>query len=202
MGNIGAVVLAAGSSSRLGQPKQLLDFEREPLVHRVVRAAQEAGCAPVVLVTGALHEDLERAVADLHPRVIENQHWSRGLGSSIRLGIEQLSEADVNAAMLLACDQPAVHSGVVRALIQEHERSGQPIVASHYAETLGIPALFHRSCFDELLRLPDAHGAKMLIQSDLLRVARIEFPGGVLDLDTPGDLLAWQQTTRSRERSC
>jgi xanthine dehydrogenase accessory factor len=201
MGNIGAIVLAAGSSSRLGQPKQLLDFWGEPLVHRLVCAAQEGGCSPVVLVTGELHGPVARAATDLHPLVIQNENWLHGLGSSIRVGVAQLITYDINAVVLLACDQPAVDSGVVRALIEEHERSGRPIVASHYADTLGIPALLHRSCFGELLRLPDERGAKMLIEKNPSRVAQVDFPAGLFDLDTPEDLLAWQKA-RSNNSAC
>ncbi len=193
MVRVGAVVLAAGSSSRFGEPKQLLELHGEMLVQRIVRVAKEGGCSPVVVVTGASDKPVAAAVADLHPLVIRNENWVRGIGTSIRVGVEQLFACDLNAIVLLACDQPMVDSAVVSALIAEYERSGRPIVASHYANTLGIPALFHRSLFDELLRLPDERGAKMLIQKNPARVAQLDFPGGIFDLDTPEDLLAWQE---------
>jgi molybdenum cofactor cytidylyltransferase len=82
--------------------------------------------------------------------------------------------------------------GVVCNLIAEHERSGCPIVASRYAHTVGIPALFHRSVFDELRGLPDEHGAKALVQENLSRVAQVDFANGAFDLDTQEDLLTWQ----------
>jgi molybdenum cofactor cytidylyltransferase len=189
----GAVVLAAGSSSRLGAPKQLLKDGHETLVHRSVRAAQEGGCAPVVVVAGESYDGVASAVADLDSLVIRNRDWADGIGSSIRVGIKQLTMRDIEAVVFLACDQPAVDGSVVGALIAEHEKSGCPIVASHYADTLGIPALFHRSLFSELASLPDEHGAKMLIQKNPARVAAVNFPGGVFDLDTPEDVSAWQR---------
>jgi molybdenum cofactor cytidylyltransferase len=194
MARVGAIILAAGGSRRLGQPKQLIQFQGETLVQRVVRAAQEGGCTPVLVVTGESHEPVTTAVAALHPLTVRNENWSRGIGSSIWLGVEQLCQHAIDAIILLTCDQPAVDMGVVCALIAEHERSGCPIVASRYADTVGIPALFHRSMFDELRRLPDSHGAKALIQKNPSRVAQVDFANGAFDLDTREDLLtrdAW-----------
>jgi molybdenum cofactor cytidylyltransferase len=192
MVRVGAVILAAGGSTRFGQPKQLIKFAGETLVQRAVRAAQEGGCSPVLMVTGESHEAVSAAVAAMHPHIVRNESWSRGIGSSIRLGVEQLSQHAIDAIILLACDQPAVDMGVVSALIAEHERSGCPIVASRYADTLGIPVLFQRSMFDELRHLPDQHGAKALTQENLWRGAQIEFAYGAFDLDTREDLLTWE----------
>jgi molybdenum cofactor cytidylyltransferase len=93
--------------------------------------------------------------------------------------------------VLLACDQPKLDASIVRALIRTHEETGRPIVGSRYAETLGIPTLFSRDCFEELLRLPDDRGAKGLIAMDPNRVAQIEFGNGEVDIDTPKDLQTW-----------
>jgi molybdenum cofactor cytidylyltransferase len=197
MVRVGAIILAAGSSRRFGQPKQLIQVCGETLVQRVVRAAQEGGCCSVLVVTGESHELVTAAVAALHPLIVRNENWSRGIGSSIRLGVEQLCQHAIDAIILLTCDQPAVDRRVVCALIAEHERSGCPIVASRYAHTVGIPALFHRSLFDELRRLPDEHGAKALVQENLSRVAQVDFAKGAFDLDTREDLLTWQERQRA-----
>ena len=189
----GGVILAAGSSSRFGEPKQLLEDEGELLVHRAVRAAQDGGCNPVIVVTGEAHDSVTVAIADLHSLVIRNQNWAGGIGSSIRLGVEQLIDYEINAIVLLVCDQPAVDRDVVHALIAEHERSNLPIVVSRYADTFGVPALFHRSLFGELLQLPDERGAKMLIEKHQSRSSYVVFPNGVFDLDRPEDFVAWQR---------
>jgi molybdenum cofactor cytidylyltransferase len=196
MNEVGAIVLAAGSSSRLGQPKQLLEFNGEALVHSGVRAAVEGGCEIVCVVTGAERETVERAIADFHPLLVHNGEWARGVGSSIRVGVQRL--CDCAAVVLLTCDQPAVDAGIIESLIEQHRKTGRPVVASHYADTLGIPALFHRSLFPELERLPDTTGAKGLIEMDPGRVAKIEFPEGAIDIDSPGDLQAWQRTRRGQ----
>lgn len=188
---VGAVILAAGGSTRLGQPKQLLTWDGQTLLTRVVGAALGGGCEPVVVISGAV----PLQVANERVEVTENQHWERGLGTSIRCGVQHLlhSRGDaLDAVMLLACDQPFVDEQLIRRLISTFEACGKPIAACSYAETLGIPALFHRSCFEALLRLPDASGAKPVITSDPTRVAAVPFPQGAIDIDTPADLAQLQ----------
>jgi len=192
MGDIGAIVLAAGGSCRLGQPKQLLTLsDRETLVHSAVRSAREADCAKVCVVTGAAHDQVAAAVSDLHPTIARNPDWSRGIGTSIRVGVSQLS--DLSAIVLLTCDQPSLDAQIIRALISRHEETGPAIIASHYANTLGTPALFPRSYFPKLQSLPDKAGAKILIEMAIERVERVDFPAGAFDLDSPSDLRAWRE---------
>ncbi len=190
MPRIGGIILAAGGSTRLGQPKQLLSLHGSALVCHAVHAAQDGGCDVVCVVTGHARELVERAVAALHPQFVHNEHWQRGMGSSIRLGVSAIQP--VSALILIACDQPAVNAAVIRALIEQHALTGMPIVASRYANTLGIPALFDQACLAELHALPDDCGAKSVIQADPARVAPFDFPAGELDLDTPDDVRAWQ----------
>lgn len=189
MRSVGAVILAAGGSKRLGQPKQLLELGGETLLRRIVRSAGEAGCAPVVVVAGAASPQVEAEIAGTGAQLVVHGEWERGLGSSIKCGTQYLlrTEKMIAAAVLLACDQPSVAAPLVRALISRWEDSGKQIVASSYAGTLGIPALFDCSCFDSLLALPDHSGAKPLIQSGGKKVASVEFEAGALDIDTPAD---------------
>lgn len=200
MPNVSAVVLAAGASSRLGQPKQLLMFRGETLVSRAARAAAEAGCAPVFVIVGETRELIKQSLDIRDSRishssnakgmaraiVVENGEWRRGIGTSIRRGVEQVP-VDAEAVVLLACDQPFVDASIVRQLIAAWEETGKPIVASSYANTLGVPALFDRSCFEALLTLPDDEGAKALIASRPADVSAIAFDQGAADIDTPED---------------
>jgi molybdenum cofactor cytidylyltransferase len=190
MPGIGGVILAAGGSTRLGQPKQLLAFRGETLVHAAARAAREGGCDIICIVTGHAAAEVERAVADLSPLIPHNAAWESGIGSSIRLGLKTVQA--VSAVVLLTCDQPAVDAAIVRSLIAVHHSTRKPIVASSYAATLGIPALFHRSTFTEFEELPNNHGAKTIIQKGAARVAAVEFPDGTYDIDTPEDLVEWR----------
>ena len=204
MRSIGAVILAAGGSSRLGQPKQLLTFRGETFVCRAVRAAAEAGCEPILVVVGENSEAIKLAL-DIResrissfsgpervprppprPAIIENGEWRRGVGTSIRRGLEQLPNV-VEAVVLLACDQPYLDASIVSQLIAALAETGKPIAASSYADTLGVPALFDRSCFDDLLALPDDSGAKSLIAARPNDIAAIPFEKGAIDIDTPSD---------------
>jgi molybdenum cofactor cytidylyltransferase len=201
MRNVAAVILAAGGSSRLGRPKQLLTFRGETLVRRAVRAGAEAGCDPVIVVVGAMSSTIRSEVDairesriasspapgdDARATVVENAEWQNGVGTSIRRGLEQL-DGSVQAVVLIACDQPFVDASVIAELIAAHEKTGKPMIASRYAKTLGVPALFDRSCFADLRGLPADSGAKSLMTTRPNEVAAIAFEKGAIDIDTPED---------------
>lgn len=186
-GGVGAVILAAGASSRMGRPKQLLPFRGESLLRRAVRAALGAGCGPVVVVTGAYAEPARGALAGLDVREVWNPRWETGMASSIRAGIQALAGSDAGAAVLLLCDQPHVTAGVVARLVEGYRRTGRPVVASAYGGSAGVPALFGRPLFDELGRLEGAAGAKQVIGRHAADAHFVPFSGGGVDVDTPGD---------------
>jgi molybdenum cofactor cytidylyltransferase len=194
---IGAVILAAGGSSRFGQAKQLIPFRGKSLIRRIIDAACEAGCSPVVVVTRSEDEELHSALDRAGVLMVQNQQWSRGIGSSIRCGIEALTNSSpaVEATVLLVCDQPAVDARVIQQLIALRETSGKTIVASTYADTLGVPALFTRSVFQELLSLDDKAGAKSIALRNRECVASLSFPEGEIDIDTWED---WEKLEVAR----
>jgi molybdenum cofactor cytidylyltransferase len=187
--SVAAVVLAAGGSIRFGKPKQLAVFRGEPLVRRIVMAAEDAGCAPVVVVVGASAAQIAPVLAGLPVSIIEHPNWSNGLGSSVAVGVMHATRItpDLDAAILLACDQPFVNAIMLRQLIQMHLENKKPIVASAYAETLGVPALFDRSCFGDLLQLTGDSGAKGIILARRHDVTPFDFPSGRVDIDTAAD---------------
>jgi molybdenum cofactor cytidylyltransferase len=189
MQDIGAVILAAGESSRFGRPKQLLQFRGRSLVRRVADAAGEAGCEPIAVVTGSEAEKIRAELRGARLKIFENQNWRAGIGGSIRLGVQGLIDIQpkLKAIVLLVCDQPLVDAGAVRQLIALREKTSKAIVASRYSATLGVPALFDRSCFSELLALEYANGAKSIILRDHKRVAKFPFPKGKIDIDTLDD---------------
>ncbi len=186
MSNIGAVILAAGGSSRLGRPKQLLNFRGETLIARAIRAAAEARCRPIVVVTGDAGDAIRNEIRDTSAVVVENVDWRSGLGTSIRAGMRSLIDSN-DAVMLMTCDQPLVETALIAELIEVRKQTGKPIVASSYMNTLGVPALFDRSCFPALLSLPDDSGAKSLIVRRPADVASVLFEDGAIDIDTPED---------------
>ena len=186
---VGAVILAAGSSSRMGRPKQTLQFQGMSLLRRAAIAALDATCRPVVVVTGAHAELSRRELDQLDVREAFNPDWETGMGSSLRTGIETLLniDADVAAAVLLLCDQPHVTSDVVSSLLAAHQTTGRPIVASAYGESFGVPALFSRELFAELTQLAGSSGAKEVIKRHASEAHFLRFPEGEVDVDTPTD---------------
>jgi len=186
MRNVAAVILAAGGSSRLGRPKQLLVFHGETLIRRSVRAAAEGGCDPVIVVVGSFGDAIQREIRSTSTIVVENPEWHRGLGTSIRRGLQEIDDA-IGAVVLLTCDQPLLDKTLIAELLAAYEKTRKPMVASRYANTLGVPALFDRCCFADLLALPDDSGAKTLLTSRPNDVAAVPFEQGAIDIDTPED---------------
>src|SRR5438552_1526414 len=209
---IAAIILAAGESSRLGQPKQLIQFRGETLVRRMVNAASEAGCQPILVVLGnskrtsrlnspssprgeareheiELVEAIGSELKKTGATIVANPNWKCGIGTSIRAGIQHLIDtaSGVEATVLLACDQPFADRAVINGLITLHHETRKPIVAASYAGTLGVPALFDRSRLPELLGLDDSAGAKSIILSNRDQVAEFPFPEGEIDIDTAED---------------
>ena len=149
----------------------------------------EACGAGVVVVAGDTRALIEAELGETGAVVVANPEWRGGLGTSIRCGLQRLiaSAPELDAVVLMACDQPFVDEAIVAALVAKSATTDKAIVASSYANTLGIPALFDRSCFEALLTLPDDSGAKALIESRPADVASIEFEKGAIDIDTPAD---------------
>ncbi len=186
---IGAIILAAGSSSRLGEPKQFLRYRGETLIRRAAHAAVDSGCFPVIVVTGTAHERIADELAGLEVQVHHHPQWMRGIGSSVRAGIGQalLLKPSPDALVLMVCDQPHVTAEVLAALIAARAQAQLPAAASIYAGTLGVPAIFARALFPRLSALPDDHGAKHLLRMISEQIIGVQFPHGVIDIDTPTD---------------
>lgn len=200
---VGAVILAAGSSSRMGAPKQTLRYRGESLLRRAALAALGAGCRPVVVVTGA-HAELSRCeLVGLGVLEVFNTRWESGMASSVRAGVEGLlaADADVAAAVLMLCDQPHATADVVSGLVAAHRATRKPVVASVYGGGFGVPALFGRALFAELTRLEGAAGAKQVIKRHASEAHFLPFQGGEVDVDTPDDFSRLTAPDAERERA-
>jgi molybdenum cofactor cytidylyltransferase len=196
---VGAVILAAGASTRMGVPKQLLQFGGETMLRRAASVALEAGCRPVVVVTGADAAASRKALRGLDVREAENPQWESGISSSVRVGIEAVVTAGPRTAavVLMLCDQPFVTREIIARLVAAHLETGRSIVASRYGGSYGVPALFGKAHFAELATLEGATGAKQVIQKHLPKVHLLPFPQGEIDIDTPDDLARLQSTDYS-----
>lgn len=178
------VILAAGSSSRLGSPKQLIDWHGQPLLRHLAQQAIATG-APVTVILGANAEIIRPTIADLPLTMVENPKWSDGMSTSIRLAATTI---DADAMLLMTCDQPHVTTDILRAIIDARTAGHHRIVASEYEGIVGVPAVFERSLFHELKQLTGSKGAKAVILRHLIETHRIPFPAGAVDLDTPDDV--------------
>jgi CTP:molybdopterin cytidylyltransferase MocA len=188
---VAAIVLAAGASRRLGQPKQLLPHNGETLLERAMRLAQEAGASPLLVVLGANAPLIRAAVPFENVLAVENADWEQGIASSIHAGLRELEAIapDASGALILGCDQPRLSAAHLRALLRAfEEQESQAIAASTYAGVLGIPAAFPRTVFPFLLALRGDRGARALLAAPPCSLLAVEFAGGEMDIDLPADL--------------
>jgi molybdenum cofactor cytidylyltransferase len=187
--SIGLIILAAGASTRMGTPKQLLLHEERTFLRRAVETALESMCHPIVVVLGAYAERVRVELERLPVLIAENRKWKDGMSSSIRAGLEALVAEDegVDGAVIMLCDQPFVTVGVINELVETHRQTGKPIVASAYGEACGVPVLFSNELFVEIAALVGRQGAKQIIANHPLDVATVCFPEGAVDVDTPQD---------------
>ena len=197
--SVAAIVLAAGASRRLGQPKQLLKLDGETLVERAIRLASEAGATPVLAVLGAYADSILEAVSfdrlsrERHAAPVIHRGWEQGMATSIHAALDAL-EQDAPAAegvLILGCDQPRLSAPHLSALLLAFAAQSAPAtVASAYAGIQGMPAVFSRQVFEDLRALRGDQGARVLLKRADRPVIAIPFPGGEVDIDLPHDL-AW-----------
>jgi molybdenum cofactor cytidylyltransferase len=195
---IPAIVLAAGASTRLGRPKQLLRFAAfggETLLDRSVDLARAAGAAPIFVILGAHADEIHLECELLDCILVRNEAWAEGMASSLRVGIAAVLENAPAAAgaMVLVCDQPGLSAEYLIRLLNAHNEDGNRIAASRYAGRTGVPAIFPRALFPALLELQGDQGARALLQQPGEAVHAIDFPGGEFDLDSPEDIARLQR---------
>lgn len=191
-GPVGGIVLAAGGSSRLGQPKQLIKFRGRPLVWHVVRAGLAAGLAPIVVVAGAETAAIRRALQDERVTVVENLAWKGGQSTSLRQGLSMIMirpwpGMPLEAAVFLLADMPLVDPELIRRLVGMHRETLSPLVAPRAAGRRANPVLFDKVTFPDLRRLSGDQGGRSLF--DRYASAWVDWTeSAMLDLDTPDDL--------------
>jgi molybdenum cofactor cytidylyltransferase len=187
--SIGIVILAAGESARMGEPKQLLAYRGKTLLRHSLDAALSVPDAPVVVVLGANADLIHGQIDAARVIITQNEDWREGMGGSLSVGLKALlaQHDHLTAALFLVCDQPLLSADLLKLLIAKHEETGREIVAAEYDGALAVPALFGRSLFPELLALKGASGARKVIQTHRSLAIGVPFPGGEFDIDTPSD---------------
>ena len=185
------IILAAGGSTRLGRPKQLIPFQGQTLLRRTVNTAREAGCDRVLVVVGANADLMRTELSGQRVEIVHNPQWERGIGSSIRLGAASALAKDGSADLfILLCDQPGVSAATLERLRSTIKREGKEVAAASYGGTLGPPVLVTGSMKSKLLSIPDEQGAKSIWIDHPQAVIAIDCPEAEMDVDTADDLKA------------
>ncbi|SMD32394.1 molybdenum cofactor cytidylyltransferase [Reichenbachiella faecimaris] len=183
------LILAAGSSSRLGQPKQLLHFKGKTLIENVVKTASSLS-NEVFVILGSSHEKIAPMVPHASAKITYFEEWQQGMGSTISFGVQQILNQDryTKNILILLCDQLHVTEQILTELIFFHEESDHLITACGYDKSYGAPAIFNRKTFLDLLNLHGEQGAKKVIQKHFKSTQIISYPEAQVDIDTPQDL--------------
>jgi len=181
------LLLAAGESARMGRPKQLLTYKNKTLLQHAAETA--LGITPVTIVLGANHEAHLQAINQLPVDYVINKNWQSGMGRSLKAGLTHCinNNPQLEAVIVMVCDQPLITRQHLEDLIAQHNTTTSNIIATEYALTLGVPALFKRDIFAQLLTIDDSHGAKKIITRNHNHVTSICFQNGAIDLDTEQD---------------
>ena len=181
-----AIILAAGGSSRLGRPKQLLEWRKRSLLAHSILNVQALLGEKIVVVLGAHATAIQSAVDLDGVSVIINPDWREGIASSIRAGINALP-VSASAALFVLCDQPLVNSTHLQKLLSGRQGNADKIIASQYHHSVGVPALFPASFFEHLLSLSGDRGAKPLMLQFETSLLKIPLPEAELDVDRQED---------------
>ncbi|MCU0348867.1 MAG: nucleotidyltransferase family protein [Saprospiraceae bacterium] len=184
---IAALILAAGASTRLGQPKQLVQLAGKTLLERACETALSIDNQAVVVVLGAHCEAIKPAIEHLPVKTHVNENWQAGMGSTIAFGMAQLPP-DADAVLLLLCDQPFVTYDLLENLVGKWRENPSHVIASAYGGSFGPPAVFGKRYFAELAALNGQQGAKKLMERHREQRLLVDFPEGEMDVDTEEDL--------------
>ena len=187
--NTGIIILAAGSSSRLGRSKQSLLFNGKTLLQNTIDESAKSTLGPIIVVLGANAEELKNSHQFNMAKAIINQYWRKGMTTSIRAGLKSMLEKNSNVedVIITVSDQPFLNNKIFKALNTRKEQTQKSIIASDYAQTMGVPALFNKKFFDQLMDLKGEDGAKKLFELYPSEIATISFENGNIDIDTEED---------------
>jgi len=192
------ILLAAGASTRMGRPKQLLPIQGRPLLRHVAEAALAAPVSPLIIVLGAHAAEIAPCLNGLPVQVVVHAAWAEGMGASLRAGMEALArcQPEPECVVIALADQPDFSAGHIAQLIATQQATGRPIVASAQGTVRGPPVLFTKKFYPALRALRGDTGARSLLQTHVHEVATVTLPPAP-DLDTPADYAAYLSRTGS-----
>lgn len=196
----GIVILAAGASSRMGEAKQLLPYQQHTLLQHSIAIAMASVAKQVVVVLGAGATAIQPVIKAEKLTIVVNEVWQEGMASSIRCGLSLLLRQNpgLQSVIFMVCDQPFASTELLNNLVTLQQQTGRNVVASEYAGTAGIPALFTKALFAELLQLKGDTGAKRLVMLHQADTVTLPFPLGSIDIDTAADYRGLQQMNKEK----
>ncbi|MDH4057691.1 MAG: nucleotidyltransferase family protein [Cyclobacteriaceae bacterium] len=184
-----ALILAAGSSSRMGKSKQLLHVDGQPLLRKTIETTLASHANSILVVLGDNSDSISKSISDMPVDCILNENWTEGIGSSLKSGVREIQKRYLNAEaiLILVCDQPLLTADHLNELIRKYIGLKKLIIASGYTNTAGVPAIFDKALFHKLLALENHQGAKKIIEQLAESTVVVSFAEGAVDLDTPED---------------
>ena len=186
----GVLILAAGNSSRLGKPKQLLTYKGKGLLQITLDAAKHSKADKVAVVLGAHHQMIQEKLVTGQVELLINDQWEKGMSTSLQMGIAYFTEVfPVDRIVVLLCDQPFVDAELIKELLSTQTNTEQGIVCSRYGNAFGVPAVFTKNYFPKIMDLKGQEGAKKIIMGHIHDLEYVEFPKGNIDIDTEQDYL-------------
>ena len=185
--NAKILILAAGSSSRLGEKKQLLTFKGETLLNRAIALGHSSQIGEIYVVLGSGAKEIAPSIKASSVHIVQHPDWEKGMGSSLAKGVQALPLESTGVFIFLT-DQIKLSNEIIHRLKEEATLHPDSIICSRYKDNYGAPSYFPAIHFDALRKLETAGGAKLLIKEHIDEVRFIDFPGGDVDIDYPEDL--------------
>jgi len=185
--NFAVIILAAGNSSRLGQPKQTVVFNNTTLLNNTIQKAKDSTLNDIYIVLGANAEQIIPTL-DSNSSIVINEDWKLGMGKSIAVALEAIIDLEYDGVVVLLSDQIYLGSLCIDNLIKVRKTQSKGIVLSKYKNGSGPPSFFDKKYFKDLLLLDDDNGAKSIVKNNFHDVAFVAFENGDVDIDTPEDL--------------
>ena len=187
MNNTSTIILSAGSSKRMGTPKQLLPYKHTTLLGWTIEQAKNSTSNEVVCVLGANAEAIKKSIKNYQIKTIFNPNFKDGLSSSIVAGIQYLSETETERVLVLLADQPNITSDYLNELIKTSKENPSKIIASNYGKHIGVPAVFPKYYSSELLKLKGDKGAKVFLNKNVSNILVLKKMINLVDIDTKED---------------
>ncbi|HLO43180.1 MAG TPA: nucleotidyltransferase family protein [Leadbetterella sp.] len=195
--NIGVVILAAGESKRMGVPKQILPIFGIPMLKYLVDEVLDTQAHPVTVVVGANKTKIVPMLENIPIGIIDNPDWQKGMGSSIKMGLvgSYLVTKGFDGLIFMTSDMPFVNAAIINKLIETaREFPDKTIIASKYSGTLGVPVLYKKERFEDILDMKPEHGAKQFFNKYPEEIVTVDFDLGAVDLDTKEDYYNFLQS--------